>query len=310
MNHSFAKTACLGVLTLTLAGCGHAPQVRTDGASATVQDHTLAVGNNVVPYRDSGGAGTPVVFLHAASGKSQMWVHQIPAFTAAGYRFIAIDWRQPNPGHRTGTASTILIDAVMQQLGVDKFHLVGSAAGGGAAFQYALAHPAKVRSLVIANSIGFVTDPDYLKMGERTRPAPQFNALPVEFRELGPAYRAANPEGTARWNALAYPFVPAAPTLTPQTAPATKGDAPAAPKPVLGNGSNIEVTFAKLETLRMPTLLITGDADLYTPAPVLRQFGRHIRHAELAVFPETGHSAYWEQPAMFNRRVLDFLGKH
>ena len=310
MNHFFAKTACLGVLTLTLAGCGHAPQVRTDGAPATMQDHTLAVGNNVVPYRDSGGAGTPVVFLHAASGKSQMWVHQIPAFTAAGYRFIAIDWRQPNPGHRTGTASTILIDAVMQQLGVDKFHLVGSAAGGGAAFQYALAHPAKVRSLVIANSIGFVTDPDYLKMGERTRPAPQFNALPVEFRELGPAYRAANPEGTARWNALAYPFVPAAPTLTPQTAPATKGDAPAVPKPVLGNGSNIEVTFARLETLRMPTLLITGDADLYTPAPVLRQFSRHIRHAEMAVFPETGHSAYWEQPDMFNRRVLDFLGKH
>ena len=310
MRYFPEKLACLGTLTLTLAACGHVPQAARVAAPVTVQDLTLKVGDNLVPYRDSGGTGKPVVFLHAASGKSQMWVHQIPAFTAAGYRFIAIDWRQPNPGHRTGTGSTILIDAVMQKLGVDKFHLVGSAAGGGAAFQYALEHPAKVRSLVIANSIGFVTDPEYLKMGERTRPAPHFNAMPVEFRELGPAYRAANPDGTARWNALAYPFVPAAPTLTPQPAGMAKGDAPAVSKPVLGNGSNIEVTFARLETLRMPTFLITGDADLYTPAPVLRQFGRHIRHAELAVFPETGHSAYWEQPEMFNRRVIGFLDQH
>lgn len=311
MTQLAARLACLGTLAFGLAACGHVnPAGGADGQAAapvTVHDGSLQVGATVVPYRDSGGSGTPVVFLHAASGKSQMWVHQIPAFTAAGYRFIAIDWRQPNPGHRAGTASTILIDAVLQQLGVDKVHLVGSAAGGGAAFQYALEHPGKVRSLVVANSIGFVTDPEYLKMGERIRPAPHFNALPVEFRELGPAYRAANPEGAARWNALAYQFVPAAPTLAAQAAPAASG---AAPRPPLGNGSNIAVTWAGLETLRMPTLLITGDADLYTPAPVLRMFGQRIKHAELEVFPETGHSAYWEQPDMFNRRVLAFLGKH
>lgn len=309
MTQYLGKRAGIGALALGLGACAHTPPA-SQGAAPAVQDLTLQVGATTVPYRDSGGNGIPVVFLHAASGKSQMWVHQVPAFTAAGYRFIAIDWRQPNPGHRTGTASTILIEAVMNKLGVDKFHLVGSAAGGGAAFQYALEHPAKVRSLVVANSIGFVTDPEYLKMGERTRPAPQFNALPVEFRELGPAYRAANPEGTARWNALAYPFVPAAPTLAPKPAAAKDAAAPAAPRPVLGDGSNIEVTWARLETLRMPVFLITGDADLYTPAPVLRQFGQHIRHAELAVFPETGHSAYWEQPEMFNQRVIAFLRKH
>lgn len=300
------KLAWLGTLALGLTACSHVNQAASNAAPVTVADGSLQVGASLVPYRDSGGSGTPVVFLHAASGKSQMWVHQIPAITAAGYRFIAIDWRQPNPGHRAGTSSTILIDAVLHKLGVGKVHLVGTAAGGGAAFQYALEHPDKVRSLVVANSIGFVTDPDFLKMGERIRPAPQFDALPVEFRELGPAYRAANPEGAARWNALAYPFVPAAPTLAPPAADPVG----AAARPVLGNGSNVAVTWARLETLRMPTLLITGDADLYTPAPVLRMFGQRIKHAELVVLPETGHSAYWEQPEMFNRRVISFLGKH
>ena len=32
-------------------------------------------------FKDTGGSGVPVVFLHAASGSSQVWEHQIPAFT-------------------------------------------------------------------------------------------------------------------------------------------------------------------------------------------------------------------------------------
>ena len=42
-------------------------------------------------YEDTGGAGTPVIFLHAASGTCESWVHQLPAFTTAGYRCITYD---------------------------------------------------------------------------------------------------------------------------------------------------------------------------------------------------------------------------
>jgi pimeloyl-ACP methyl ester carboxylesterase len=28
------------------------------------------------------------------------------------------------------------------------------------------------------------------------------------------------------------------------------------------------------------------------------------------VIPECGHSAFWEQPDVFNRTVLDFISKH
>lgn len=41
-------------------------------------------------YLDTGGSGTPVVFMHAATGSYQSWGYQIPAFTAAGY------WEQPD----------------------------------------------------------------------------------------------------------------------------------------------------------------------------------------------------------------------
>ena len=70
------------------------------------------------------------------------------------------------------------------------------------------------------------------------------------------------------------------------------------------------MTFALMETIGIPTLLLTGDADLYTPASVLRMFTARIRNSESAILPETGHSGYWEQPELFNRLVLEFLRKH
>jgi pimeloyl-ACP methyl ester carboxylesterase len=33
-----------------------------------------------------------------------------------------------------------------------------------------------------------------------------------------------------------------------------------------------------------------------------------IPNSRLVVAPEAGHSAYWEQPEIFNRAVLDFIG--
>src|SRR5580692_767448 len=154
-------------------------------------------------YIDTGGSGVPVVFLHAATGSSRVWEYQIPAFTARGYRVIAYDRRgfgrsviDPS-GPQPGTGADDL-QALMQYLGVDRFHLVGTAAGAFVALDFALSYPQRLRSLVVANSIGGVQDPDFLELGRRLRP-PQFDALPPEVRELGPSYRAANAEGAKRW---------------------------------------------------------------------------------------------------------------
>jgi pimeloyl-ACP methyl ester carboxylesterase len=65
-----------------------------------------------------------------------------------------------------------------------------------------------------------------------------------------------------------------------------------------------------LETIDVPTLLLTGGADLYAPPPILPPFAERIKGAEVFIVPEAGHSAYWEQPELFNRTVLNFLGKH
>ena len=116
-------------------------------------------------FHDTGGAGTPVVLLHAASGHSGMWEHQLPAFTKAGYRCIAFD------RSAEGFASDQL-EALAQKLALAPFHVVGTAAGAIIAVDYALSHAQRLRSLVIANSIVGVQDADYLEMSRRLRPSP------------------------------------------------------------------------------------------------------------------------------------------
>src|SRR5262245_13401022 len=136
------------------------------------------------------GTGVPIVLLHAGSGSSALWQEQAGRFVRAGYRCVAYD-------RRRGTAVDEL-EALAAQLGLDRFHLVGTAAGGIVAIDYALSFPRRLRSLVIANSIVGIQDEDYRALMKRLRPSPQFETLPVEVRELGPSYRAANPEGTRR----------------------------------------------------------------------------------------------------------------
>jgi pimeloyl-ACP methyl ester carboxylesterase len=246
-------------------------------------------------FSDSGGTGTPVVFVHAATGSNRVWEYQRPVFAARGYRVITYDRRgygrsvaDPS-GPQPGTGADDL-NALMDYLKIDRFHLVGTAAGGFVAWDYALSFPRRLRSLVVANSIGGVQDPEYQAAIQRLR-TPEFLAMPPDMRELGPAYRVSNPAGAERWKELERTARPTSAQPPPQT-------------------FRNRVTFALLETIAVPTLLLTGDADMYAPPPIMRMFAARVKGSQSVVIPETGHSAYWEQPELFNRAVLDFIGAH
>lgn len=243
-------------------------------------------------YWDTGGEGDAVVLLHAASGSGAFWGHQQPVLAKAGYRVIGYSRRgylRSDPGDQNdpGVASEDLQN-LMAHLGVGKFHVAGLAAGGIVATDYALSYPDRLKSLTLASTIMGVTDKSYLDLCNIFRPA-FFAQLPKDFQELSPSYRAGNPEGAAAWRALEQTSM-IGQRLNQKTA-------------------NV-ITWAKVETIKVPTLLMTGDSDLWTPPSILRLEASHMKRAEVKVIAEAGHAPNWEQPEAFNAALLDFLRRH
>jgi pimeloyl-ACP methyl ester carboxylesterase len=243
-------------------------------------------------YWDTGGDGPPIVLLHPATGSALIWGYQQAVFAKAGYRVFAYSRRgyynsAPFERDKPGFGSEDLRQLV-DVLGIRRFHVVASAAGGSIAADFALSYPDRLLSLTNSSNSFGLRDGAIARAQASIRPK-IWNDIPPDVRELGPSYRALNSDGVKQWLALEHKAL-------------VGGEA----RQMLKN----EITEAKLAQLKVPTLLIAGAADLITPPSISRMIAVKISGSELVVAPEAGHSVYWEQPDIFNRAVLDFIGKH
>ena len=243
-------------------------------------------------FLDTGGAGVPAVLLHPNTGTVDIWEPQMTGLAQAGYRAIAFDRRgwgksvaEPKSGEQPGSIAGDL-DALAEHLKLDRFHLIGVAGGGFAALDYAAWRPQRLRSLVIGASTGAITDSEVADFIARIA-IPEIRKQPAHYREIGPSYRGANPDGVKRWIEIdeqsRQPDVPFQPPLRSPN------------------------TFAKIAAIPTPTLVIAADADLLAPPALMRIWARRLRNHEWAVIHDAGHAMAWEQPGAFNDIVLDFI---
>jgi len=257
---------------------------------APAKDGMAQIPGSQLWYWDTGGQGTPIVLLHPATGSGLIWGYQQPVFAKAGYRVIGYSRRgyinsAPFDRNNAGIGSEDL-RALVEHLGLDRFHLVASAAGGSIASDFAFSYQTRLLSLTISSNSFGVRDGEIAKAAAFIRPK-GWDDMPAEFRELGPSYRAANPEGVKAWMELEHKAVIGREFRQP-----------------LKN----EITQARLKELKLPVLLIAGAADMSTPPSMSRMIATEIAGSRVAFIPESGHSTYWEQPELFNRAVLDHVG--
>jgi pimeloyl-ACP methyl ester carboxylesterase len=276
-----------GLLLAILLAAASAKAAEPSGALANLPGVKLW-------YTDAGGKGVPIILLHANTGTSASWTPQDQAFARAGYRVIAFDRRgwgksvaDPVSGPQPGSVAGDL-DALVTYLKLDKFYLLGVAGGGFAALDYAAWHQEHLRGLIVAASTGSFSEPVMTDFTNRIA-IPGLDKLPGQYIELGLSYRGTNPEGTTRWVDIEehahQPGAPSQPLRTPNT-------------------------FAKVETITVPMLVICADADLYAPQALMRTWAAHIKHHDWVVIDDAGHSVAWEKPDAFNAAVLRFLRQH
>jgi pimeloyl-ACP methyl ester carboxylesterase len=255
-----------------------------------VKEGLLTIADTKLWYWDTGGTGVPIVLLHPATGSALIWGYQQPVFAKAGYRVIAYSRRgyynsAPFDVKNPGIGSEDLRQLV-DALGLGRFHLVASAAGGSIASDFAFSYQERLLTLSISSNSFGVRDGEIAKAAAFIRPE-GWDKMPADFRELGPSYRAANPAGVKAWIELEH-------------------------KALLGRDYRQplknEITQARLKELKLPTLIISGAADMSTPPSISRMIAAELPNSHLAPIAESGHSTYWEQPEIFNQAVLDFIG--
>src|SRR5207302_8234037 len=155
-------------------------------AQVPAKDGMAQIPDTRLWYWDTGGLGQPIVLLHPATGSALIWGYQQPVFAKAGYRVIGYSRRgyinsAAGDKDKPGIGSVDLHN-LMEFLGVRKFHLVASAAGGSIASDYAFTHPERLYTLTISSNSFGVRDGEIAKAAAFIRPK-GWDDMPAEFRE-------------------------------------------------------------------------------------------------------------------------------
>ncbi len=259
---------------------------------------TVTVNGLELHYREA-GSGTPVLLVHGFTGNSRNWALCVPVLRQR-YRVVSPDLpghglsaRPDDPAVYTLEAMAADVAALMDTLGLERCHLVGHSMGGMVAQLVALAHPGRLRSLVLVDTSA--EPPEGLRTRERARLVELAREQGMEAvweAQLAMNPQAdqlrAQPEFLQTWREQ---FL-----MTSREAYIYCAQAMAQRRPLLDD----------LERLSLPTLIVCGENDGPFVGPSQRMHQR-IRGSQLVFIPRCGHTPQVERPEEFNRVLLDFL---
>lgn len=251
-------------------------------------------------YYESFGEGEAVVLSHGLGGNHAIWYQQVPELAQT---FRVITWDQRGFGRSTNTqnasspkAAAVDLLALLDHLQIERAHLIGQSMGGWAVMGFALAHPERVRSLVLADTIGGIYNEAiaahfdaYIRAASQSTPP---NQLPInEHPALGGQLSKENPAHAFLYSQIGSNSPPA---------PANMG--------LLLRTTAYDAE--QIAALTLPVLCIVGANDPIFPPQVVREAAAMLQNAEVVELPDAGHSPYFETPQPWNETVLAFLNRN
>src|SRR5919202_6133006 len=116
---------------------------------------TAAVNGIEINYKLEGEGDETIVLVNGLADDLETWVFQMEDLLGAGYRVLRFDNRgvggsSAPPGPYTTELFAQDAKALVDELGIAGFHMVGVSMGGMIAQEYALAYQADLRSLTLA----------------------------------------------------------------------------------------------------------------------------------------------------------------
>lgn len=257
---------------------------------------TAQINGQNIHYEDTGGRGLAVVFSHGLLMDHSMFAPQVETLS---HHYRVITWDERGHG-KTGDAkepfsyydSADDLVNLLYHLGIKQAVLAGMSQGGYLSLRAALRYPQMVRALILIDTQAMPEDQATLPANAQLVQAWAAQGLSDEMAEiiehiiLGAGYA-----GAAKWKAKWKKVTPAN-LLQIFNTLVTRDD-----------------VSGKISQIKVPALVIHGDADNAIPLAHAQDMVKRLDQAELAVIKGAGHAANLTHPDQVNPHIRRFLEK-
>jgi 2-succinyl-6-hydroxy-2,4-cyclohexadiene-1-carboxylate synthase len=242
------------------------------------------------------------VLLHGFCGSSADWEALLPRIRSMGRAAVAVDLAghgksqtPADPTRYTMVETVRDLETIVTKLGMTQADWIGYSMGGRVALHYALAHPERVRSLILESTSAGIEDPE-----ARARRRHADDALAVRIEERGIEWFA-DYWGTLPLFETQWELPPA--TLSALRARRLANSTAGLAHSLRGMGQGAhEYVGGRLPELRSEVLFLAGERDPKY-VEVARRASASVRGARCAVVPGAGHTVHLEAPDAFAEAI-------
>jgi pimeloyl-ACP methyl ester carboxylesterase len=254
-----------------------------------------------IHYRDEGNQEKPALFLlHGIMASLHTWDGWVETLQD-DFRIIRMDI--PGFGLTGPYADGIynieravdMVDQLSDQLGIESFFIAGNSMGGYISWNFASAHPEKVKRLILLDAAGYPFKPPMMLEILRTPilkdsmayVTPRFIVSQTVNEVYGDSSKVSD-DTVDRYHQLML----------------REGNREAV---VSVFASMAHVKSNKIKQLKVPTLIQWGEADVWIPLENSVKFSADIEDAKTIVYPGVGHIPMEEIPQQSANDAKDFL---
>ncbi|MGZ8631832.1 MAG: alpha/beta fold hydrolase [Actinomycetota bacterium] len=262
---------------------------------------TAIVNGIEINYRTEGDGPETIVLVNGLADDLETWAFQMDDFLGAGYRVVRFDNRgvgktSKPEGPYTSRQLADDTKALVDELGLSGFHMIGVSMGGMIAQEYAIAHGGDLKTATFACTYA-APGPFCSRMFSMWRDMAPVNGVPFIMRDVtlwaftGPFFEEREDELKEFEEGMAALDMPT--------------------EAYLAQLNVIETHDAtgRVGSIDVPTLVLAGEEDILIPVRLSKRLQVAIPGADWTT-SRGGHACMWEHPAEFNHTYLDWIGGH
>lgn len=257
--------------------------------------------NNVnIHYELKGEGGEIIAFLNGVAMSTPWWEPQVKA-VKDNYRVLLHDFRGQgqstlDPKNFTFEQHADDFNKLLEELDINKVHIVGVSYGAEVAMVFALKYPEKISSLFLGTAVSEVSALLKAKIESWILACKTYNGK-LFFKVMAPyVYSNSFYEKKGEWlqqRAKQFNKV-----VTKEWFDAFIA--------LCENFLNLDITD-QLNKIDLPTLVVSAENDILKPPFYGKIIHEQIKNSKFNVIKDSGHGLFAEKPGEFNKAFIDFI---